>query len=85
MRNYWYLAPAIVLYQVSVLIRTLRWHSLLKPMRQRIGELVRSYYVGGREGVSKTSALVTIIVVLGTLVSDILLAVVDPRIKYTNG
>lgn len=32
----------------------------LLPMR--IGELVRSYYVGEREGVSKTSALVTIIV-----------------------
>ena len=82
--NYWYLAPAIVLYQVSVLIRTLRWQSLLKPMRRvkvarlypvvvvgymannllpmRIGEFVRSYYVGEREGVSKTSALVTIIV-----------------------
>jgi uncharacterized protein (TIRG00374 family) len=32
----------------------------LLPMR--IGELVRSYYVGEREGVSKTSALATIIV-----------------------
>ena len=32
----------------------------LLPMR--LGELVRSYYVGEREGISKTSALVTIII-----------------------
>ena len=82
--NYLYLAPAIVLYQVSVVIRTLRWQFLLRPMRQvkvarlypvvvvgymannllpmRIGEFVRSYYLGEREDVSKTSALATIIV-----------------------
>ena len=98
--NYWYLAPAIVLYQLSVLIRTLRWQSLLRPMRQvkvarlypvvvvgymannllpmRIGEFVRSYYLGEREGVSKTSALVTIIVerLLDALVLLLFIAVI---------
>ena len=82
--NYWFVAPAIGVYLVSVLFRTLRWRRLLLHMRaislvrlypvvvvgymandllpMRIGELVRSYYVGEREGVSKTSALVTIFI-----------------------
>ena len=81
--NYWYVAPAVLLYQVSTLVRTMRWRTLLKHMRHvrvarlypvvvvgymannllpmRIGELVRSYYLGEREQISKTSALVTII------------------------
>ena len=82
--NYAYVVPAIALYLVSVLFRTIRWRSLLMHMRpiavprlysivvigymannllpMRLGELVRSYYVGEREGISKTSALVTIFV-----------------------
>jgi uncharacterized protein (TIRG00374 family) len=82
--NYLFLAPAIGLYMVSVLFRTLRWQRLLRPLRpvklarlfpvvvigymannllpMRLGELVRSYYVGEREGISKTSALVTIFI-----------------------
>ena len=82
--NYLFLAPAVGLYMVSVLFRTLRWQRLLRPIRpvklarlypvvvigymannllpMRLGELVRSYYVGEREGISKTSALVTIFI-----------------------
>ena len=82
--NYLYVGPAIGLYIVSVLFRTLRWQRLLRHMRPikvarlfpvvvvgymannllpvRLGELVRSYYVGEREGISKTSALVTIFI-----------------------
>ena len=82
--NYWFVAPAVGLYLVSVLFRTLRWQRLLRHMRpigvarlypvvvvgymannllpMRLGELVRSYYVGEREGISKTSALVTIFI-----------------------
>ena len=82
--SYWYVAPAILLYQLSTLVRTLRWRLLLRHLRvvgvarlypvivvgymannilpMRLGELVRSYYVGEREGVSKTSALATIVI-----------------------
>ena len=82
--NYWFVAPAIGAYLVSVVFRTLRWHWLLRHLRpisvarlypvvvigymannllpMRMGELVRSYYVGEREGISKTSALVTIFI-----------------------
>ena len=82
--NYWFVPPAIGLYLISVLFRTLRWQRLLRHMRpvgvvrlypvvvvgymannllpMRMGELVRSYYVGEREGISKTSALVTIFI-----------------------
>ena len=82
--NYVFVAPAVGLYLVSILFRTLRWQALLRHIRQvsisrlyitvvigymannllpmRLGELVRSYYLSEREGVSKTSALVTIVV-----------------------
>ena len=82
--NYLFVAPAVAVYLVSVLFRSLRWRSLLRHMREvsvarlypvvvvgymannllpmRLGELVRSYYVGEREGISKTSALMTIFV-----------------------
>ena len=82
--RYEFLVPAIAVYLLSVLFRTIRWQRLLRHMQpisiprlypvvvvgymannllpMRLGELVRSYYVGEREGVSKTSALVTIFV-----------------------
>ena len=82
--NYWFLVPAILLYQFSLLFRTVRWRMLLRHVRVvpitrlypvvvvgymannllpfRIGELVRSYHVGKREGVSKATALVTIFI-----------------------
>ena len=82
--NYLYVAPAVGLYLVSLLFRTIRWQWLLRHLRaaglvrlypvvvigymannllpMRLGELVRSYYVGEREGISKTSALVTIVI-----------------------
>ena len=82
--NYVFVVPAVAMYLVSILFRSLRWQTLLKHMRpvkvtrlypvvvvgymannllpMRMGELVRSYYVGEREGISKTSALVTIFI-----------------------
>ena len=82
--NYLFVAPAVGLYLVSLLFRSLRWQTLLRHMRlikvtrlypavivgymannllpMRMGELVRSYYVGEREGISKTSALATIFI-----------------------
>lgn len=82
--NYIYLIPAVGVYLIAVVFRTLRWQVLLRHMRSvsvqrlfpvvvigymannilpmRLGELVRSYYVGEREGISKASALVTIFV-----------------------
>ena len=82
--NYLFVVPAIAMYLVSVLFRTLRWQVLLRHLKPvtvtrlypvvvvgymannllplRLGELVRSYYVGEREGISKTSALVTIFI-----------------------
>lgn len=82
--NYVYVVPAMALYIVAVIFRTLRWQVLLRHMRfisirrlfpvvtigymannllpMRLGELVRSYYVGERENISKASALMTIFV-----------------------
>ncbi|MCH8309237.1 MAG: flippase-like domain-containing protein [Chloroflexi bacterium] len=82
--NYLYLIPAVLMYLVSTIFRSLRWSILLRHMKpvstrrlfpvvvvgymannllpMRLGELVRSYYVGEREGISKTSALVTVFV-----------------------
>ena len=81
--NFVYLIPAIGLYFMAVLFRTLRWRVLLSHMRSisvgrllpvvvvgymannllpvRLGEVVRSYYLGQREGVSKSAALATIL------------------------
>lgn len=82
--NYIFVVPAVGMYLLSILFRTVRWRHLLRHLRPvpvrrlypvvvvgymannllplRLGELVRSYYVGEREGVSKTTALVTIFV-----------------------
>ncbi|MDA1349935.1 MAG: lysylphosphatidylglycerol synthase transmembrane domain-containing protein [Chloroflexi bacterium] len=98
--NYFYVIPAVGLYLVSVLFRTLRWQMLMRHMRPvsvkrlypvvvvgymannllplRLGELVRSYYVSEREGISKTSALATIFVerVLDAIVLLLFIAVI---------
>ena len=82
--NYLYVAPAIGLYLVGVMFRTMRWQVLLRHIKHvsnrrlfpvvvigymannllpmRLGEVVRSYYLGEREQVSKSSALATIFV-----------------------
>ena len=82
--DYRYIAPAIFLYFVAVLVRTLRWQYLLSPVRRfalgrlfpvvvvgymannllpfRLGEVVRPYYLGRREGFSASTALATIVV-----------------------
>ena len=80
--NYLYVAPAIGLYLIGVVFRTMRWQALLRHIKtisnrrlfpvvvigymannllpMRLGEVVRSYYLGEREQVSKSSALATI-------------------------
>ena len=110
--NYWYIIPAILLYQVSIGIRTVRWQVLLRHMRpvsvsrlypvvvigymannllpMRIGELVRSYYVSEREQVSKTSALVTIVIerlldALTLLVFIAVIAIFVPLLVLAEG
>ena len=82
--NYLYVAPAVGLYLVGVIFRTIRWQMLLMHIKRisnrrlfpvvvigymannllpmRLGEVVRSYYLGEREQVSKSSALATIFI-----------------------
>ena len=82
--NYVYVIPAIALYLIAVVFRTMRWQTMLRHMKpvgvrrlfpvvvvgymannilpMRLGELVRSYYLGEREGISKTASLTTIFV-----------------------
>ncbi len=82
--NYLYVVPAVGLYLVAVLFRTIRWQVLLRHIKfvsnrrlfpvvvigymannllpMRLGEVVRSYYLGEREGISKSSALATIFI-----------------------
>ncbi len=82
--NYWLVALSVLLYQGSLIFRTIRWQVLLRHMKfvslfhlypvvvigymannllpMRLGELVRSYYLGEREGVSKVTVLTTIVV-----------------------
>lgn len=82
--NYVYVIPAIALYLIAVVFRTMRWQTMLAHMKpvgvrrlfpvvvvgymannilpMRLGELVRSYYLGEREGISKTASLTTIFV-----------------------
>ena len=82
--NYLYVAPAVALYLIGVVFRTMRWQMLLlhiKPISNhrlfpvvvigymannllpmRLGEVVRSYYLGEREQISKSSALATIFI-----------------------
>ena len=80
--NYLWFVPAIGMYFIAVLFRSIRWHFLLRPLKTipvrrlypvvvvgymannllpvRLGEFVRSYFLGQREGVSKSAALATI-------------------------
>ena len=82
--NYLFVVPAIALYFVALVFRTLRWRFLLSHLKPipvdrllpvvvvgymannllpiRLGEVVRSYYLGQREGVSKSAGLATIAV-----------------------
>jgi glycosyltransferase 2 family protein len=82
-------APAWLLFAaflilVDVLIRAIRWQTLLQPVHPiaygsmlgymlvgylannvlpaRLGELVRSHYLGDREGISRTTTLGTVVV-----------------------
>ena len=81
--NYWWLFPAIAVYFIAVLFRSLRWHFLLLPLKSvpvrrlypivvigymannllpfRLGELVRSFFIGQKEGINKSAALATIL------------------------
>ena len=82
--NYLYVVPAVCLYMIGVVFRTIRWQALLRHIKHvsnrrlfpvvvigymannllpmRLGEVVRSYYLGEREQVSKSSALATIFI-----------------------
>ena len=82
--NYLYVIPAVGLYLIGVVFRTIRWQALLRHIKyvsnrrlfpvvvigymannllpMRLGEVVRSYYLGEREQVSKSSALATIFI-----------------------
>ena len=106
--NYLYLLPAVGMYLVSVLFRTIRWQALLRHMRpipvrrlypvvtvgymannllpMRLGELVRSYYIGEREDISKTSALVTIVIerVMDALTLLFFIAVIAMFVPLTS-
>ena len=106
--SYIYVVPAIALYMVSVVFRTIRWQVLLRHMRHigvvrlypvvvvgymannllpmRLGELVRGYYLGEREGVSKTAALATILVerVADALTVLLLIAVIAPFVPLAG-
>ena len=106
--NYVYVAPAIALYIVSVVFRTIRWQVLLAHMRRipasrlfpvvvvgymannllpmRLGELARSYYLGEREGVSKTAALATIVVerVADAVTVLLLIAIIAPFVPLAG-
>ena len=81
--RYAFVVPALAVYAVTMVLRTLRWQYLLDPLQRlplrrllavvlvgytannilpvRLGELVRAYFIGAREGISKTSALATIV------------------------
>lgn len=56
----------------------------LLPMR--LGEIVRSYYVGEREGISKTSALVTIFIerILDALTLLFFISIIVPFVSLTG-
>lgn len=82
--DYLYVLPAVALYLIAVVFRTMRWQVLLRHMKNvssrrllpvvvvgymannilpmRLGELVRCYYLGDREGISKTASLATVFV-----------------------
>src|SRR3989304_1996633 len=82
--DYWWVVPAVAIWFVSAVFRSLRWHYLLRRLANlstrtlypiviigymannllplRAGEFVRAYVLGERHGVSKMSALGTIVV-----------------------
>jgi uncharacterized protein (TIRG00374 family) len=79
-----WLAVALGLFALDVLIRAVRWQRLVRPLGAvrfipmlgyllvgylannvlpaRLGELVRSHYLGDREGISRASTLGTVVV-----------------------
>jgi uncharacterized protein (TIRG00374 family) len=79
-----WIAVALVLQAIDVLIRAVRWQRLVAPIQRvpflpmlsyllvgylannvlpaRLGELVRSHYLGDREGISRASTLGTVVV-----------------------
>ena len=79
-----FVGGAVVLFVLSVLIRTWRWQLLVRPVKQtgfqllfgilnigymannllpfRLGELIRAHLLGKEAGISRVSALATVIV-----------------------
>lgn len=82
--NYWWVVPAVAIWFAAAVVRSLRWHYLMRRLADlgivtlypiviigymannllplRTGELVRTYVLSERHGVSKMSALGTIAV-----------------------
>lgn len=81
--NYFLLIIGLFLYLLGYLIRSIRWHYLLLPIKSiprrclfpifvmgftvnnifpaRLGEFVRAYLVGTKEGITKSGSLATIV------------------------
>lgn len=81
--NYWWIFPAVGVYTLAVVIRTWRWHAMLRPLADisltrlwpvvvigymgnnvypaRAGEVLRSYVLRRREGISMSASLATVV------------------------
>lgn len=81
--NYWWIIPGVGVYCIAVLVRTWRWHYMLRHIKPiptmrlfpvvvigymgnnvypvRAGEVLRSYVLRRKEGVSMSASLTTVI------------------------
>lgn len=81
--NYWWILPGVGVYCIAVLVRTWRWHYMLRHIKViptmrlfptvvigymgnnvypvRAGEVLRSYVLRRKEGVSMSASLATVI------------------------
>ncbi len=81
--NYWWILPGVGVYCIAVLVRTWRWHYMLRHIKAiptmrlfpvvvigymgnnvypvRAGEVLRSYVLRRKEGVSMSASLATVI------------------------
>ncbi len=81
--NYWWILPSVGVYFIAVLVRTWRWHYMLRHIKPiptlrlfpivvigymgnnvypvRAGEVLRSYVLRRKEGVSMGASLTTVI------------------------
>lgn len=81
--NYWWILPGVGVYCIAVLVRTWRWHYMLRHIKPiptmrlfdivvigymgnnvypvRAGEVLRSYVLRRKEGVSMSASLATVV------------------------